>query len=819
MTSFNFIPVDYDYFDFEGKNYIKLVGRTEKGKKACVIDSYEPNFWVILKKGCEKKAEKISEKISKLEVDRAGRITKVLKTEICKKKFLGKSVSAIRVYVTNHKDAHDIASEIGDMEEIEARREYDIPLITKYIKEKKIEPLNWYTVKGNMLDIQDFGGIVDALNLETVISAEEFIPIKKEMDFEPKILAYDIETDNAELGEGSILMISLYGEGLRKVLTWKKCKSKQDYVECLDDEGDMIERFVELVNEYDPDILTGYFSDGFDLPYLKGASQKNKVNLGLGIDGRGPSFTRGRIPSGKIPGIVHVDLFRFIDAVFSQYLKSETLSLNEVAGELVGERKEDFDFKKLSDMKDSDWKDFFSYNLQDSAVTFKLAQKLWPDALEFSKIIKEPLFDITRDRMATHVENHIIHNLDRFDEIVDKRPGYDATNERKAKGKFEGAFVYEPKPGLYEDIVMFDFTSMHASIIVSFNVSKSTLCDISEAGCHKSPEFNLDGKMEKVCFSKKVGFFSTLLAEVVEKRKKYKKEYNDNKNAMTRARSNAYKLLANATFGYQGFFGARYYSREAAAATLAFVRKYTHDTMDRIKDAGYTIIYGDTDSIAFLSGGKDRKDILKFLDEINNDLPGIMELDLEDFYKRGLFVSKRGSEKGAKKKYALSDEKNKIKIRGFETVRRDWCKLTRNLQSEVLVKILEDGNEKKALELLKEIVDKLKKREVDIEKLMIRTQLRRPLNEYVTEGPHVIAAKKMEAKNVPVSPGMLIEYFVGEGSGKRIGDRVYLSDEKAKYDIKYYLNNQILPAVENIFEVFGIDAGAVADGETQKKLF
>ena len=46
---FKFIPIDYDSFDFDGKNYIRLIGRTEKGEKICVVDSYEPNFWVILK--------------------------------------------------------------------------------------------------------------------------------------------------------------------------------------------------------------------------------------------------------------------------------------------------------------------------------------------------------------------------------------------------------------------------------------------------------------------------------------------------------------------------------------------------------------------------------------------------------------------------------------------------------------------------------------------------------------------------------------------------------------------------------------------------
>jgi len=43
-------------------------------------------------------------------------------------------------------------------------------------------------------------------------------------------------------------------------------------------------------------------------------------------------------------------------------------------------------------MTERDWQDFFSYNLQDANVTYKLAEKLWPDMIEFSKIVKEPLF-------------------------------------------------------------------------------------------------------------------------------------------------------------------------------------------------------------------------------------------------------------------------------------------------------------------------------------------------------------------------------------------------------------------------------------------
>ncbi|MFA5060899.1 MAG: DNA-directed DNA polymerase [Candidatus Pacearchaeota archaeon] len=816
-----FIPVDYDYFDFEGKNFIRLIGRTSKGERICVIDSYEPDFWVILKKEYEDKAPFVAQHIQKVEVKKAGRTTRVLKTEVHDKKFLGRKVKAIRVFVTNHKDAHDIASEIGDMKEIEFRREYDIPIITKYIKEKKVEPLKWYTLEGSLLGEKDFGGIVNSLDMKIFVRAENFSEMKTKNEFKPKILAFDIETDDTEIGKGDILMISVFGSGIKKVLTWKKCTECQNYVDFFRNEKEMIEGFIKLVKEYEPDILTGYFSDGFDLPYLKQVCVKNKIRLSLGLDGTEPVFSKGIIRSGKISGLVHLDLFRFISAVYSQYLQSETLSLNEVAGELIGENKKNFSFEKLSSMSATDWKDFFEYNLQDSKLTYLLAEKLWADIFAMSHIIKEPLFDITRDRMSSHVENYILHNLERFNEIAEKRPVYEDIHKRKALGKYEGAYVLQPVPGLYEDMCVFDFTSMHASIIVSFNLSKSTFLEREGKESYKTPEFLFDGKKSVFYFSKEKGFFSELLEEIVELRKKYKKEYIKDRSNLLKARSNAYKLLANASYGYLGFFGARYYCREAAASTLAFVRDFSKKSIQRMKDEGYNVIFSDTDSVGFQLNGKTKKHTKELLKRINSELPGIMELDLEGFYDRGLFVAKRTAKEGAKKKYALIDEKGNLKIRGFETVRRDWCRLTRNLQNDVLKSILKKGSEKEASKIFKEVVEKIKKREVDLKDLMIRTQLRRPIGEYVSEGPHVIAAKKMKEKEIPVSEGMLIEYFIGEnkGRGKRVGDKVFLPDEKADYDIDYYLNNQIIPSVENIFEVFGVDVKEISQGESQKKLF
>ncbi len=812
-----FVPVDYDYFDFGGENFVRMIGRRGDGKKICVVDHYAANFYLVLEEGANE--EEIIEKISGIKVESASRVSRVLNIEAMDKNFLGKKRRAIRVFVSNHKDLGKFASETGEIAGIDKRREFDLNIITKYIKEKGVEPLGRYLVEPKKDECFAIDTGLDSLDVEEIYLSNTIERIESEKEFVPKVLAYDIETTGREIGKGEILMISYCCGEEKGVISWKDIEGAPDYVEVVKSEVDMIERFCEIARETDADILTGYFSDGFDLPYLKARADFYKIKLDLGVNGRSPVFARGRIPSGKVSGTVHVDLYRFVDSVFSQYLQSETLSLNEVAGELVGARKEDFDFARLVDMKNEDWIDFFSYSLQDAVVTHKLAMKLWPDVAEFSRIVKEPVFDVTRDRMATHVENHILHNLDRFDEVAERRPGYNETNERKMKRKFEGAFVFEPTPGFYEDIAMFDFTSMHSSLIVSFNICGQSLRTSAGEDRHTSPEFDLDGHPTRVYFDKKAGFFTTLLSEIVDKRKEAKDEWKRDKSGMSKARSNAYKLLANATFGYQGFYGARYYSREAAAATLAYVRKLIHDTMDKISGEGFKILYGDTDSIMFVKNGKSESEIREFLEKLNREFPGIIELDLEGFFDRGIFVAKRDSKVGAKKKYALIEDNGKVKIRGFETVRRDWCGLSRKLQDEVLRKILEEGNEKGALKLVRDVVGKLKRKEVELEKLMIKTKMKRGVDDYVAEGPHVAAARKMIAKGIDVGVGTFVEYYVGEGTGKRVGDRVFLKGDKVKYDVEYYLKKQIMPAVEGIFDVFGVDVGAEIEGERQQTLF
>jgi len=98
--------------------------------------------------------------------------------------------------------------------------------------------------------------------------------------------------------------------------------------------------------------------------------------------------------------------------------------------------------------------------------------------------------------------------------------------------------------------------------------------------------------------------------------------------------------------------------------------------------------------------------------------------------------------------------------------------------------------------------------------------LKKPIEEYKSLTPHVVAAKKLVEKGIPFEPFTRIEYYIAEKNtkSKLVRDRVKLSDEVGEYDLNYYLEKQIIPSVENIFEVFEIDVKELIDGKKQENL-
>ena len=264
-------------------------------------------------------------------------------------------------------------------------------------------------------------------------------------------------------------------------------------------------------------------------------------------------------------------------------------------------------------------------------------------------------------------------------------------------------------------------------------------------------------------------------------------------------RQQAEKILANSFYGYLGYNGARWYSRESAEATTAMGRKYIEDTIDTAEELGFEVVYGDTDSV-FLKKEDIREEMDEFLDIVNDDLPEFMELEFEGFFTRGLFTSTESGE-GAKKKYALLDEEGSMKITGFEQVRRDWSPIAKETQKKVLRSVLEDDVDK-AVEIVEDTIENLQSGEVPVDKLKIYTTLTKPPEEYGSTAPHVEAAKKAKKKGDEIPPETTITYVITSGGGS-ISSRARLLKYADSYDSEYYVENQVIPVALRVLKVFG----------------
>jgi DNA polymerase I len=434
--------------------------------------------------------------------------------------------------------------------------------------------------------------------------------------------------------------------------------------------------------------------------------------------------------------------------------------------------------------------------MSDAQVTLEIGLELLPLFCELSRVVRQSLFDVTRMTPGQLVEWQLISEAYSIGELVPARPVGE-----KYRGRLEetyvGAYVMEPAKGLHEDLVVFDYRSLYPSIIVSHNIDLSTL----NCKCCKGLEKAAVPELEYWFCTKRRGFIPAALEKLVKERIRVKREMEKRKKGTKEYRSLhfqqwALKIIANSFYGMLGYPRARWFLRQCAESVTSFGRHYIRDTIRMAEEFGFDVVYADTDSLFCKLNGKTRVDVEKFLKQVNRSLPGIIELELEEFYKRGVFVTK--------KRYAMIDEAEKIVVKGLEFVRRDWATLAKKTQEAVLDAVLRKGSPEKAAELVKKTTKDVFEKRVGLDDLVIYTQLTMPLEQYRAVGPHVAAARKLQAKGREIEPGMIVSYIIAKGSGSISERAIPIEDFKdMDYDPDYYVEHQVLPAVMRIMEVLG----------------
>ncbi len=719
----------------------------------------------------------------------------VEKVEKVEKIVDGKEALALKVFVKDPSklsNVREIAKNFGET------REYDINITEKYMLEKGIYPMRDYEI------------------------VNEKRPVFKEIeeDLELKTLSFDIETYNpggsSNPEKDPVIMISYYSNKERGVLTWKDIPL--EFIKKRKSELDCISALEDISQNYD--ILYTYNGDNFDLPYLKA----RKGSLELGVNRKRVQLRKSR--SGhfaEIPGRPHFDVFHavsFLEGIGA--IKILRYTLEDVYKALLGKEKVDVDARNLWERWDkggNEIEELAIYSLQDAKATWELGEYILPLFVELSRLTGKTLYHANRVSASHVVESLLIREAFNRGELIPKKPKEGEVRSRIIK-TYAGGYVKQPIPGLHENIAVLDFRSLYPSIVIAHNIDPFTLDK-----ANKCKEYHESPNGYRFCKGKE-GLLPSVLKKILKRRFEIKKEMkkkkkNSSEYRMLHARQWSLKIAANATYGYLGFARARWYSKECAEAITAWGRHYVGKLISEAEAYGFEVLYADTDSAFLKIGEKKKDDVIKFLEKFNSSLPEFMEVELEGFYKRGIFVTRKVGRGAAKKRYALLSENGEMKITGLEFVRTDWSELAKGLQKKVLRLVLE-GKVEEAKQVVKEAIADIRKGDIPIEDYVIYTQLKQNLGQYEAIGPHVKAAKRLKDAGHVVVPGMLIGYIVTRGGGS-ISDRSYPYFPvnllgKRKPDPEYYINNQVLPAVMKILREIGAKEEDLTEGKKQSSL-
>ncbi len=787
------ILLDIDSIQENEKTVIKLYVKTEKKIQIFTEKNFLPYFFVETDS-----KEKALKKIMETEFKDSGKTVKAVKAKEWK--------NYIKVYFNSTADLVTARQKIKEIPEIKEKREFDLIFTQRYLIDKQLEPLN-------------------GIEIET--KNNQVISVKKtEMKTDLNSFALDLETySSKELfsdpKKNEILMCAITFSEKNSIKTQIITTKKGSHVLLVENEKEIIEKLKEKIKEKKTDVIITYNGDSFDLPYLKERARKLKTRFNIGIDESEPLIQRkGMYNATKIKGIQHFDAFRLV-SMLSRFgiINSIKYDLETVVNSVYGIQKEKIIAEEITRI----WKDeknlekLLEYNYEDSYYTYKLATDFMPLMTELGKLTKQTLFRVNRSSASDMVEKLLMDKSFKERILFPNKPKEEEVKERMMKS-FKGGFVREPTAGLHENIAVLDFRSLHPSIMISHNVSPETLnCKCCKNGKHVSPEGTW------FCENKK-GFLPLVQKELLEKRTQLKKELKEEKNQAKKiqlnARQHALKILLNSFYGYLGYERSRWYSFESAKAVTAWSRYYVKEIAKKAEEKGFRVIGGDTDS-AFIKipENKNKKEVIEFVKKTNESLPGVMELELEGFFKRGIFVTKKEGIKAAKKRYALIDEENKIKIVGFEYVRRDWSGIAKKTQKKVLELILKEGKPEKAVKEIKKVIEELKTGKTKKEDLIIFSQIKKPIAGYDSIGPHVAAAKKAIKKGKILGTGSIIGYVITK-TGKSISDKAELEEfiEEGNYDSEYYISHQVIPAVIKIVQELGYTEQDLIHGGKQSNL-
>ena len=464
--------------------------------------------------------------------------------------------------------------------------------------------------------------------------------------------------------------VTVYGCGEYEV------KGEETYIKC-EDEISLCKKFLKDWQDNYPDIITGWNTEFFDIPYLVnrfrnllGEDEMRKLSPWNNVWERRTTFNGRELIAYNISGVAALDYIELYKWYAPGGKSQESYRLDNIAHVELGEKKLDYsEFDSLHQLYRLNYQKFIEYNIKDVELVVKLEDKLKLLQLAITlaydtKTNYEDVFAQTR-MWDSLIYSHLLANRIIVPPKVIK----------KKESAFEGAYVKEPQIGMHNWVASFDLDSLYPHLMMQYNISPETLIDADDytdemrqvlmqgVNVEKMLEQKVDtSKLNGVTITPNGQFFRTdiqgflpkMMEEMYEDRKKFKQmmlkakqDYINEKDEQKKneigklvARYNnlqlAKKVSLNSAYGALGSQYFRFYDlRQALAVTLAgqlsirwIERKLNHFINNILKTDKDYVIASDTDSIYLRLGElvdkvyskeKNTTNIISFMDKVCED--------------------------------------------------------------------------------------------------------------------------------------------------------------------------------------------------------
>src|ERR671918_3157353 len=534
--------------------------------------------------------------------------------------------------------------------------EADIKYHENYLYDSGLIPGSYYRRKGNSIVNEDYDisvTVKDALKRLILNNKEgenkneyEHIPnndyqkhvtswanLLNQPVPELKRVALDIEVESEEgqmptprEHERRIIAVGLVGtDGFKKILVLGGRNSDEvekvntQEVELCLTEKELIEKTFKVINSY-PIVIT-YNGDDFDLPYLYSRSQDSRIDPTshsiilkeqVPILVKRDSFVkRGTMADPvRLKNAIHLDLFRTFQnrsiQIYAFGNKYSEYTLNAISLALLGEGKLELD----SDISELSLQKLAEYCLRDADLTFRLTSfgnnLLMKLLLVISRIARSSLDDVSRFGVNQWIRGMLYYEHRKNNLLIPRREelgakGSSSTVAIIKEKKYRGGLVVEPKLGIHFNVIVVDFASLYPSIIKVHNLSYETVNCI-HASCRNDPAQHIAETSHWICKEKR-GITSLLIGSLRDLRVNYYKFLSKDSALSGEERqlynvvSQAIKVILNASYGVMGAEIFPLYCLPVADATAAIGRTTTMKTIEKCKEIGIDVIYGDTDSL------------------------------------------------------------------------------------------------------------------------------------------------------------------------------------------------------------------------------